>query len=288
MLIILSKKRTKIKKIKALYERFNQKRVDKTKKKCYNVAMSYTDRKKQILSLFEQSSSVSVDSLTKILYASPATVRRDLARLEEEGLIIRSHGKAVRINQSADGCVPYAQRVTVGSPAKKRIAESAASDIVKDGAVIMLDASSTTLQMVEHMKGYSDLIVITSGILTLVELMKTGVRFYSTGGRAINESSSFVGQTAIETLKTFNADVCFVSCHGVSEDGFVTDTSERENDIRAAMMKQSKRKVLLIDDSKIGISCWHNLCRVSDFDDVFCNVPLPDNIMKGIRNFHLI
>ena len=250
--------------------------------------MSYTDRKKQILSLFEQSSSVSVDSLTKILYASPATVRRDLARLEEEGLIIRSHGKAVRINQSADGCVPYAQRVAIGSPEKKRIAESAVTEIVKDGAVIMLDASSTTLQMVEHMKGYSDLIVITSGILTLVELMKTGVRFYSTGGRAINESSSFVGQTAIETLKTFNADVCFVSCHGVSEDGFATDTSERENDVRAAMMKQSKRKVLLIDGSKLGVSCWHNLCRVSDFDDVFCNVPLPDNIMKEVRNFHLI
>ena len=250
--------------------------------------MSYNDRKKQILSLFEQSSSVSVDSLTKILYASPATVRRDLARLEEEGLIIRSHGKAVRINQSADGCVPYAQRVAVGSPAKKRIAESAASDIVKDGAVIMLDASSTTLQMVEHMKGYSDLIVITSGILTLVELMKTGTRFYSTGGRAINESSSFVGQTAIETLKSFNADVCFVSCHGLDENGFATDTSERENDIRAMMMKQSRRKVLLVDETKIGLNCWHNLCHVSEFDDVYCSAPLPENIARQIKNLHIV
>ena len=250
--------------------------------------MSYQDRKRQILTMLEQTGSVRIDVLTKALYASDATVRRDLSRLEAEGLIIRAHGKAVSINLYADKCVPYGQRETVGAEAKRLIAEAAVREQVKEGSVVMLDASSTVLQAVEHLAKINDLIVITSGINTLVELMKTSVRFYSTGGRAINESSSFVGQTAIDALRTFNADVCFVSCHGISEEGFVTDTSERENDVRAMMMKQSKRKILLIDETKIERGCWHNLCHVSDFDDVYCNAPLPPNLEKMVKCFHLI
>lgn len=250
--------------------------------------MSYIERKKQILNLLDESGSIKVESLTKFLYASSATVRRDLARLEEEGLIIRSHGKAMRVNLYADKCIPYGQRKMVGSLAKKKLAEAAVRDHAREGYVIMLDASSTALHTVEYLDGINDLIVITSGINTLVELMKTNLRFYSTGGRAINESSSFVGQTAIDALKSFNADICFVSCHGLSENGFVTDTSERENDIRSMIMKQSKRKVLLIDENKIGVNCWHNLCHISNFDDVYCNSHLPPNIEKDIKNFHLV
>lgn len=250
--------------------------------------MSYNERKQQILDLLTETGKVDVTTLTKNLYASSATVRRDLARLEEEGFIIRSHGKAIGINLYADKCIPYGERETVGSLAKKRIAEAAVKAHVKEGAVVMLDASSTVLQTAAYLENVNNVIVITSGINTLVELMKTNIKFYSTGGRAINESASFVGQTAINTLKTFNADVCFVSCHGISESGFVTDTSERENDIRAMMMAQSKKKVLLIVESKINLSCWHNLCHISDFDDVYCDAPLPEEIMKSVKNFHLV
>ena len=250
--------------------------------------MSYNERKQQILSLLSETNTVEVSTLTKFLYASAATVRRDLARLEEEGLIIRSHGKAVSVNLYADKCIPYGQRESVGSPAKKRIAEAAVEAHAREGAVIMLDASSTVLQTVERLGEFNNLIVITSGINTLIELMKTNICFYSTGGRAINQSSSFVGQTAMDALKSFNADVCFVSCHGLSEGGFVTDTSERENDIRAMMMKQSRKKVLLIDETKINQNCWHNLCHISDFDDVYCNAPLPDKIRKTVKSFHLV
>ena len=238
--------------------------------------------------MFDETNSVKIETLSKMLYASAATVRRDLKKLEEEGFIIRSHGKAIRVNLSADGCIPYGTREGIGSLAKRRIAEAAVSDLVREGMVVMLDASSTALQTVAYLGNIKDIIVITSGIKTLVELMKTNVRFYSTGGRAINESSSFVGQTAIDTLKSFNADICFLSCHGVSDNGFVTDTSERENDIRLMMMKQARRKVLLIDDSKIGVNCWHNLAHISEFDDVYCTSSLPLEIAKTIRNFHLL
>lgn len=250
--------------------------------------MSYTDREQKILNYLADNSSVSVERLTKLLFASEATVRRDLKKLEMKGLIIRTHGKAVSASSYADKSVAFDVRETSANPIKKLIAEAAVRDCVSDGTVVILDASSTVMHTVEFLSHCKDTIAITSGLKTAMLLSKTNVRFYSTGGKAIAESYSFVGQTAIDTLKTFNADVCFVSCHGLSDDGFATDTSERENDLRKVMLQQSKRKVLLIDSSKINKNCWHNLCHLSEFDDVYCDAPLPDSIAAKIKNFHLV
>ncbi len=250
--------------------------------------MSYTDREQKILNYLGENTSVSVNRLTNLLFASEATVRRDLKKLESKGLIIRTHGKAVSASSYADRSVSFDVRETSANPIKKRIAEAAIADCVSDGTVAILDASSTVMHTVEFLAKCKDTIVITSGLKTAMLLSKTNVRFYSTGGKAISESYSFVGQTAIDTLKTFNADICLVSCHGISEAGFATDTSERENDVRKVMMQQSKRKILLIDSSKINKNCWHNLCCISEFDDVYCDSPLPEAVALKVKSFHLV
>lgn len=240
------------------------------------------------MEILQTTPSVQVNSLTKMLYASEATVRRDLKKLEEKGLIVRTRGKAVNVNVYADKTVAFHNRESLASPVKKRIAEAAIASCVSDGDVVMLDASSTAAEAVEFLKEKKDVIVITSGLKAMLLLSQTQIKFYSTGGKAINSSYSFVGQTAIETLKSFNADVRFVSCHGVSENGYATDTSERENDVRERILKQSKRKVLLVASGKIGKNCYHNLCHLSAFDDVFCDAPLPSELLRSVKNFHLV
>jgi DeoR family fructose operon transcriptional repressor len=192
------------------------------------------------------------------------------------------------VASTAENFLEFSFRESVQNPVKKRLAEQAVATCAKDGDVIMLDASSTAMHTVPFLSNYNNVIVITSGIKTALLLSGTHIKFYSTGGRALNVASSYIGQTAIDTLKEFNADVCFVSIRGLSDQGYITDSSERENDVRYAIMQQSKRKVLLIDSSKIGKNFWLNLCHISEFDDVFCDKPLPEYIAKQVRNFHLV
>ena len=97
-----------------------------------------------------------------------------------------------------------------------------------------------------------------------------------------------IGPSALHTLKAYNADICFVSCHGLSKEGYVTDTSVPENEVRYAIMQQSKRKVLILDNTKIDNGFWHNLCSISEFDDVICNAPLPDPVLDKVKNFILV
>lgn len=246
------------------------------------------NRENLVLETLKAKQSLSVKQLCNLLYASESTVRRLLSSMEQKGLIVRSHGKAFHAGKYADKNVSFLFRENLAGTDKDKIAEAAVKIAVKDGSVIMADASSTVMRTIEYLKNYRNIIVITSGIKTLFALSQTAITFFSTGGQAINQSYSLVGQTAIDTVKTFNADVCFISCHGLSEKGFATDTSETENDLRRAIMQQSKRKILLIDSTKLNVGCWHNLCNISEFDDVFCDSLLPENVLKSVKNFHLV
>lgn len=246
------------------------------------------ERLTKILAKINEMQSVDIKTLMHLFYASEATIRRDLRTLEEEGLIIRSHGRALSVATQADATISFANRKQTAKAQKTLIAQSAIRDCVKEGYVIMLDASSTTMETVTFLKNHKDVIVMTSGIETLLHLAQTDLKYYSSGGQAFNKSYSFIGQTAIDTIKTMNADICFVSCHGLSENGYATDNSIFENDVRKAILTQSRRKVLLIDSTKINKNCYSNLCHISDFDDVYCDKELPEHIQNQVKNFHLV
>ena len=94
----------------------------------------------------------------------------------------------------------------------------------------------------------------------------------------INKSFSYVGNDAIETVMRYNADVVFVSCRGLALDGRVSDNSIEENEVRRAMLRRSRKKVLLCDGQKIGKSYLHNLCEASEFDEIISDTALPKDL----------
>ena len=244
------------------------------------------EREKEILKILEKKYTVSVKELADTLYASEPTIRRDLIRLENKKLVIRTHGKVIANTISADTNVALSQREQHMYNIKNALAEKA-STLIQDGFVIMLDASTTAAHLIKFLEKFKDIIVITCGIKTSYMLSQTNIKFICTGGESINKSYSLIGQSAINTLQSYNADICYVSCHGISDTGFATDTSVPENEVRYTLMKQSKKKVLMVDNSKINNSFWHNLCDISEFDTVICNEKLPDSIMCKVKNFIL-
>lgn len=236
--------------------------------------MALSDRESELLSLLSSDKSTSVQTLARQLFVSLPTVRRDLATLAEKGLVLRTHGGATLRTDAADYRTPLYLRQTRNSREKRRIAEAAVS-LVKNGDIILLDASSTASYLIPLLADFSDIIVITSGVRTAMALSETGIKSLCTGGLMINNSFSYIGQDAADMVRRYNADLFLFSCHGLSPDGMVTDTSQEENDLRREMMKRAKRSVLLVDSSKFGVQCWHNLCHLSEVDYCFSDAPLP-------------
>ena len=96
-------------------------------------------------------------------------------------------------------------------------------------------------------------------------------------------SFSYIGKEADETVKRFNADVMFFSCHGLSEDGMMSDPSVDEANLRQVMFTKCRKKYLLCDSSKVGKVFFYDMGNVSEVDGVISDRPLSESIMARLK-----
>ncbi len=226
--------------------------------------MFEVERLEHIITLLRQKQTATVSALAKRLYVSEATVRRDLNELERQGLVKRIHGGVVLL-AGASRELPLYVREQQNAEAKRMIAAEAARHI-RDGQVIFLDASSTTMSLIKHFEAFNSLTIVTNGLKTAQELSTSNHTVYCTGGLMLHNSAAYVGDYAADFLRHFNADLFFFSSRGVSEEGMITDASSEETHIRRVMFEQSRKRIFLCDSQKRGQVYCYNLCSVSQVD----------------------
>ncbi|MBO4412364.1 MAG: DeoR/GlpR transcriptional regulator [Lachnospiraceae bacterium] len=244
--------------------------------------MSYYERENQILKILREKEGIGNQELAASLYVSPATLRRDLKKMEMRGYVIRKHGTCTLVKTEADRELPISIRELAGSAAKVQIAKEAVKQI-QDGDVIMLDGSTSALTMVPFLSRFQGLIVITTGVKAAYMLGSAGIETILAGGRMIKESLTCIGKEATDTISRYHADLAFFSCRGLSEDGMISDNSVEQNDIRRVMMAHSTRSICLMDSTKFSQQFLCNLCPVSEVDDLISEVPLPEKIAAMLR-----
>lgn len=244
--------------------------------------MLIEERQRRILEELNRDPSLTVAKLAALLHVSEPTVRRDFTELEKRGLITKRYGGVLLHPGSADGEIPFLLREKERSAVKTEIGRRAAR-LVQDGMVVMLDGSTSAYHLVPFLAQYKDLIVITSGAKTAVALAEANIRTFCTGGQMRIHSYSYVGDAAAAFVKNINADILFFSCHGVSDDGRMTDRAVEEADLRKVMFSVCKKKILLCDSGKFGKTCFYNMGNVRDVDGIVSEGPLPEGIEKLLQ-----
>lgn len=226
--------------------------------------MSVYTRENQYINLLVQKP-YSVKELSEKLFVSEPTVRRDIALLREKELLICKRGIVSLKTNSPDQRIPLFIRHLEQNEEKRLIARKAAR-YIKDGYIIMLDASTTAFHLLPHLTDFKNILVITNGAKTALESASMGIRTICTGGELMTESFCYVGTDAESVLKNYNADVAFFSCRGISENNIATDNSILENAMRKIMIQNSKKSYLLCDSSKLGKTYLNTLCNVEDLN----------------------
>lgn len=224
------------------------------------------ERQEEIIKILEKSKSISVTKLAKLLYVSQPTIRRDLSLLEEQGKVQRTHGGVV-LRKLSDAEIPLMFREEQNNASKKSIAEKA-SKLISDGDVIFLDASSTVSYLIPHLERFNDIVVVTNSPKTSMKLGERNIKNYCTGGLLLMHSVAFVGSEAEKFITNINADIFFFSSRGYTENGMITDSSEREVAVKKAMLKNSKKSYYLCDNSKKNQKYAFNICDVEDVDGI--------------------
>ena len=224
------------------------------------------ERQNEILNILEKDRSISVNKLSKMLYVSQPTIRRDLSILEKQGKVARTHGGVV-LRETAEKEIPLLLREEQNNRSKQIIAQKE-HKLIKNGDVIFLDASSTVSYLIPHLKKINDIIVITNSPKTSMRLGEEHIKNYCTGGLLLFHSIAYVGSEVERFISNINADVFFFSSRGYDEDGCITDSSIEEATVKKAMMRNAAKTYYLCDSSKRDKKYMYNICETKDVDGI--------------------
>ncbi|MFD5739417.1 DeoR/GlpR family DNA-binding transcription regulator [Streptomyces massasporeus] len=223
-------------------------------------------RHQLILRALRAGGPAAVTDLSEQLGVSPATIRRDLVKLEEDGLLTRVHGGAV----VEEGDQPFAEVAEVRVNEKDAIAERAAA-MVKDGESVLLDIGTTAYRLARQLHGRR-LTVITSNLVVYEELADDeGIELVLLGGMVRREYRSLVGFLTEDNLRQLHADWLFLGTSGVRPGGQVMDTTVVEVPVKRAMIRAGEKVVLLADATKFPGNGMAKVCGPEELDTVVTN-----------------
>ena len=248
------------------------------------------EREDEILSLLSDTEYATVEYLSRKMNISPSSIRRDLKNLEERGLVQRSYG-GVKITQTSGRHIPFSLRSHENSAQKKQIARAAVS-LIAPGDIVFLDGSSTAFFTAELLPSVSGVTVITNSVDAMACLSGYDVKAYCTGGLVSSENRAvLVGGYAQNFLSQIHADVVLFSVQALTSDGNFYDCYAEEVAVRNIMLKNARRKILLIDSSKLGRPSTFYQGNVRDLDYVvsdrdlcgFFTDPIPEKCVLASR-----
>lgn len=241
------------------------------------------ERRRKIISLLEERNSVLVPELSKLFNVTEETVRRDLEKLEKEGLLKRTHGGAV-IGESKSSDTPLKIREVTNIEGKKAIGIKVA-EYIEDGDTIMLDSSTTALQVAQRIKNKRKVTVITNSIKVVTELADArDCKVISTGGNLREDSVSFVGHLAERSIKNFNVDMAVISCKGIDMNKGISDSNEMEAEIKKAMVSASEKAFLVVDFTKFNKVSLIKILKFEDIDAIFTDRKLTEEWEQFLSN----
>ena len=228
--------------------------------------MDINERRDEILKILGDREYVTVEEFSRLLSVSAVTIRTDLTSLEESGLLMRTHGGAMKSSMKGEARL-ISNTMIENEMEKKAIAEKAAS-LIKPGNTIIIDSGSTTIHLIEHLKG-KNITVVTNNLLVLEKLKsEDDIKIIALGGSLRRESMGTVGPLAEMAIKALNVDIYFMGAAAYNRSS-ITSSDISESSLKRDMMDAADKVVFLADSSKFGKRAFSNIsrCIIAGYDD---------------------
>ena len=228
--------------------------------------MHKSARLSAILDRLASGGTVDVGGLAKELAASQATIRRDLATLERQRLLQRTHGGAVAHAVSYE--LPLRYKGVRFAEEKRRIAAAAAA-MVAEGMAVGLTGGTTATEVARALADRPRLTIVTNALNIASELgVRPNIKLIVTGGLARSQTYELSGPIAEASLAGLNLDVAFIGVDGVDAGGGCTTHEEVEAHTNQVMLRHAQRAILVADRSKIGKVTFARICPARDVDEL--------------------
>ena len=235
------------------------------------------ERRNLILEKLQAEKRVVVSELSQLYDVSEETIRRDLDKLEKEGLAIKSYG----------GAVPFNVRKNQNVTGKQKMAELAAS-LVKDGDHIFLDASTTAVFVAKALKEKERLTVITNSMEILLELADvSGWNIISTGGVMKEGYLAFLGSKTDESIRSYYVDKVIFSCKALDLEWGIMESQEAFGSTKRAMIGSGRKKILVVDSSKFDQTAFSVAGSMKEVDIIVTDKEPTERWKKHFEKFNV-
>ena len=252
--------------------------------------MHATQRERLILDALQHTGFVSYRQLEAQLSASPATIRRDLSRLEEAGTIERVHGGAKLAAADATPAetgpqllgTPFDQAITLNFAAKQAIGRAAAA-LCEAGEGVMIDGGSTTLQMCPHLAGLDCQVLTNSLHIVNALLPQPGTRILLPSGSVFREQNIILAPAGEDSMPRFHAPKLFMGAaavgpQGVMQQDVILVAAERR------LIDRAEQVILLVDSSKFAGSSGAIVCGLDEVDILITDAGISPDMAEAVKS----
>lgn len=228
------------------------------------------ERHQRILALLEETDIVKVSELIHQLQASESTIRRDLQELEAQGVLVRIHGGAKKIQHL--GFEPNMKEKTQKFQVEKQKIAQYAVSLIKKDEVIYLDAGTTTLEMIPFLSSISNVKVVTNSVKHAALLIDQGIETLILGGTIKISTNAVLGSGASEQLRKLRFNRCFIGMNGAHVDAGFTTPDPEEAMIKKIAIENSQKAYVLLDHSKFQQTTFAQVAAIEDAEIIteFC------------------
>ncbi len=205
-------------------------------------------RQTAILLHLQQKGRASVDELAELLNATPQTIRKDLNQMAEDSKIMRFHGGAALLAGSE--YTGFEARKEIARNEKERIGSLAAKKIPNNASVIV-NAGTTTAAVARSLIHHVGLKVVTDSVNVANEIREfPGIEVMVPGGFVRRTDGVIFGETAVDFIRQFRADIAVIGTAAIAGDGSLLDYDLREASVARAIIESARHVMLTVDSTK--------------------------------------
>lgn len=229
------------------------------------------ERRQNIVEQISANRSVRVIELSEKFNVTEETIRRDLEKLEQKGILKRTYGGAV-LTQCGDEERSFTGRSKENVDSKISMGQMA-SEIVQDGDVVMMDSSTTSLEVAKKLSDHQDLTIVTNSMIILTEMVQYNkINTVCIGGSLVRRALAFNGPIATKNINNYYADKVILSCKSIDMEKGIMETNDLEADVKRAMVATAKTVILVVDHTKFNRFSVSRLYDFSDIDIVITDI----------------
>jgi DeoR family transcriptional regulator, fructose operon transcriptional repressor len=239
------------------------------------------ERRQRLIDLIAERGFIDLATLVDRLNVSESTIRRDLAQLEEDGLIKRTHGGAVFISERQSALNFSAREST--ALAEKRAIGQATAELIHNEEVVLINGGTTAYQVARHLVGRPMRVVTNS--LPIANLLGAApeVELMVIGGYLYPRTGVMMGPAARDALKSVHANKAIMGCAGITAQGFF-NANALMVEIEQVMMQCADEVIIVADRSKFGRAALARICELSAPGCLICDDTLEPSWQNMVRS----